>query len=56
MGHAGAVIFQGRGTFESKVEAFKRANIPVAKYPIEVKGITWDLLKNTQENNPKESA
>jgi len=45
MGHAGAIISQGKGTFQSKIEAFKNANIPVANYPIEVKDLALDLLK-----------
>jgi succinyl-CoA synthetase alpha subunit len=48
MGHAGAIISQGKGTFQSKIEAFKNANIPVANYPIEVKDIALDLLKQKQ--------
>jgi succinyl-CoA synthetase alpha subunit len=48
MGHAGAIISQGKGTFQSKIEAFKSANIPVANYPIEVKDIALDLLKQKQ--------
>lgn len=45
MGHAGAIISQGKGTFKSKIEAFKNANIPVASYPIEVKDFTLYHLK-----------
>jgi len=45
MGHAGAIISQGKGTFQSKIEAFKNANIPVANYPVEVKDMALDLLK-----------
>jgi succinyl-CoA synthetase alpha subunit len=45
MGHAGAIVSQGRGTFRSKVEAFEKAGIPVAKYPRDVKDITLELLK-----------
>jgi succinyl-CoA synthetase alpha subunit len=36
MGHAGAIIAGGRGTIASKLEAFKRASIPVAAVPNEV--------------------
>ena len=45
MGHAGAIVSQGRGTFESKIEAFAKAGIPAAKYPREVKDIALELLK-----------
>jgi succinyl-CoA synthetase alpha subunit len=45
MGHAGAIISQGKGTFQSKIEAFKNANILVASYPIEVKDLALDLLR-----------
>lgn len=45
MGHAGAIVSQGRGTFQSKIEAFAKAGIPVAKYPREVKDIALGLLK-----------
>jgi succinyl-CoA synthetase alpha subunit len=31
MGHAGAIITGGRGSYASKVEAFTRAGVPVAK-------------------------
>jgi succinyl-CoA synthetase alpha subunit len=46
MGHAGAIISQGKGTFESKSQTFKNANVPVAKYPMEVKDIALDLLRH----------
>lgn len=36
MGHAGAIISRGKGTAESKVEAFRAAAVPVAKVPGEV--------------------
>ncbi len=45
MGHAGAIVSQGRGTFQSKIEAFTKAGIPVAKYPREVKDIALELLR-----------
>ncbi len=45
MGHAGAIVSQGRGAFQSKVEAFEKAGIKVAKYPREVKDIAVELLK-----------
>ncbi|BCU70229.1 succinate--CoA ligase subunit alpha [Stygiolobus caldivivus] len=36
MGHAGAVVYMGMGTFESKMKAFKEAGIPVATTPYDV--------------------
>lgn len=45
MGHAGAIVSAGKGTFKSKVEAFEKAGIPVAKYPREVKDIILHLRK-----------
>ncbi|AWR97861.1 succinate--CoA ligase subunit alpha [Acidianus sulfidivorans JP7] len=39
MGHAGAVVYMGMGTYESKINAFKKANIAVAKTPFEIKDL-----------------
>ncbi len=36
MGHAGAVVYMGMGTYESKVQAFKRAGVPVALTPYQI--------------------
>jgi succinyl-CoA synthetase alpha subunit len=36
MGHAGAIVAAGRGSIESKLQAFAEANIPVAAVPGEV--------------------
>ncbi|NLC51515.1 MAG: succinate--CoA ligase subunit alpha, partial [Firmicutes bacterium] len=43
MGHAGAIIERGRGTFEGKVKALKAAGVEVASLPFEVP----ELLKKT---------
>jgi succinyl-CoA synthetase alpha subunit len=39
MGHAGAVVYMGMGTYESKVSAFKEAGIKIAKTPYEIKDL-----------------
>jgi succinyl-CoA synthetase alpha subunit len=39
MGHAGAIIQDGLGTPQSKVNALRRAGVPVADYPLEVVGL-----------------
>jgi succinyl-CoA synthetase alpha subunit len=39
MGHAGAIISQGKGTAESKVAAFLEAGISVASIPSEIPGL-----------------
>lgn len=39
MGHAGAIISQGKGTAESKVTAFQEAGIAVASIPSEIPGL-----------------
>ncbi|QIW24031.1 succinate--CoA ligase subunit alpha [Sulfolobus sp. S-194] len=36
MGHAGAVVYMGMGTFESKIKALTEAGIPIAKTPYEI--------------------
>ena len=36
MGHAGAIVIGNYGSAESKIEMFSKANIPVAKRPVEV--------------------
>ena len=36
MGHAGAIISRGMGTAQSKIDAFSKAGIPVADYPVDV--------------------
>lgn len=33
MGHSGAIIFEGKGTFKSKVQAFQDAGVKVVHYP-----------------------
>jgi len=43
MGHAGAIIERGRGTFESKVEALSDAGVKVADLPTSV----YELVKSS---------
>jgi len=44
MGHAGAIIERGRGTFESKVEALNEAGVKVADLPTKVPPLIKDAL------------
>jgi len=36
MGHAGAIITRGKGTAASKIEAFKKADVKLARFPTEI--------------------
>jgi len=45
MGHAGAIIERGKGTFENKVNALKAANVQVAELPFEVLDLVKKVLK-----------
>jgi len=45
MGHAGAIIERGRGTFESKVKALNAAGVEVAGLPTEVPDLIRAALK-----------
>ncbi|MFO7952076.1 MAG: succinate--CoA ligase subunit alpha [Bacillota bacterium] len=44
MGHAGAIIERGRGTFESKVEALNEAGVKVADIPTAVPPLVKEAL------------
>lgn len=44
MGHAGAIITQGKGTFESKMKAFQAAGVQVVHTPKDVVKVLRDLL------------
>jgi succinyl-CoA synthetase alpha subunit len=45
MGHAGAIIERGRGTFEGKVNALNAVGVPVAELPFEVPALLAKALK-----------
>jgi succinyl-CoA synthetase alpha subunit len=36
MGHAGAIISRGKGTAESKIKAFEKAGVKLAKFPTDI--------------------
>lgn len=44
MGHAGAIIERGRGTFESKVKALNAAGVKVADLPMDVPPLVKNFL------------
>jgi succinyl-CoA synthetase alpha subunit len=46
MGHAGAIVYGNYGSAESKISMFNKANIPVAKRPIEVPILLAGKLDN----------
>lgn len=45
MGHAGAIVYGNYGSAESKISNYSRANVPVAKRPIEVPNLLKMKLK-----------
>ncbi len=45
MGHAGAIIEGGTGTAAEKIVAFKRAGVPVARFPNEVAELIEQMLE-----------
>ncbi len=50
MGHAGAIIEGGTGTAAEKIQAFKRADVPVARFPGEVA----ELIEQALAKLPKQ--
>lgn len=46
MGHAGAIVMGNYGSAESKVAMFNKANVPVAKRPVEVPVLLATKLEN----------
>ncbi|HHY38421.1 MAG TPA: succinate--CoA ligase subunit alpha [Clostridia bacterium] len=53
MGHAGAIIERGRGTFESKVKALEGAGVRVASVPWEVASLVKEVLGQTIESEQR---
>lgn len=49
MGHAGAIVYGNYGSAESKVSMFNKANIPVAKRPIQVPVLLAGKLGNKSD-------
>lgn len=47
MGHAGAIIERGKGTYEGKVRALKEAGAIVANLPIEIPDLVRELIKKS---------
>lgn len=45
MGHAGAIISRGKGTAESKINAFAEADIPVADYPYQIPEVLERVMR-----------
>ncbi len=44
MGHAGAIISMGTGAYQDKVEALRKAGIPVAKMPYDIPRLLKEVL------------
>jgi len=44
MGHAGAIIARGKGTAESKIKAFEKADVKLAKFPTDIADLVEDHL------------
>ncbi len=44
MGHAGAIISRGKGTAASKIQAFKKAKVPVAQFPTDIADLVEEKI------------
>jgi succinyl-CoA synthetase alpha subunit len=44
MGHAGAIIARGKGTAESKINAFKKAGVKLAKFPTDIADLVEESI------------
>jgi succinyl-CoA synthetase alpha subunit len=44
MGHAGAIIARGKGTAKSKIEAFKKADVKLAKFPTDIADLIEEFV------------
>lgn len=53
MGHAGAIIEGGTGTAAEKIAAFKRAGVPVARFPSEMAELIEQSLEALNARNGK---
>ena len=45
LGHAGAIVAKGKGGYDSKVRAFKKAGVPVAATLDEIPGLLRKMLR-----------
>jgi succinyl-CoA synthetase alpha subunit len=44
MGHAGAIIARGKGTAKSKIEAFEKADVKLAKFPTDIADLVEEFV------------
>jgi succinyl-CoA synthetase alpha subunit len=44
MGHAGAIIARGKGTAESKINAFKKAGVKLAQFPTDIADLVEESI------------
>jgi succinyl-CoA synthetase alpha subunit len=44
MGHAGAIIARGKGTAKSKIEAFEKADVKLAKFPTDIADLVEEFI------------
>jgi succinyl-CoA synthetase alpha subunit len=47
MGHAGALVIRGIGTYESKLKAMREAGVPVAQTPADIPQLVRNALSNS---------